>query len=148
MNEINVFFQVLTGCVSSLIIWWFINFICSPRLRIAKGIENKNDRFVEIQNKSLFNAYNVLIRVEYRYNNNPNDAQLASKPRIPTIERGEIVQIELSDLEEFSVNEFFNNAKGKDSTVILISYESKFGVRKMAKRTFILKESQPNIRRV
>lgn len=148
MSEINVFFQVLTGCVSSLIIWWFINFICSPRLRIAKSIEHKNDKFVEIKNRSLFNAYNVLIRVEYRNNNNPNDAQLASKPRIPTIERGEIVQIELSDIDEFSVNVFFNNAKDKDSTVILISYESKFGVRKMAKRTFYLNETQSNVRRI
>lgn len=148
MYNMEVFVQVLTGCVSSLLIWWVINFICSPRLIIAKSVENKSDRFIEVKNNSLFNAYNALVRVEYRNNNNLNDAQLASKPRIPTIERREVIQIELSDLVGFSVNDFFNKSKEKDSIVILISYESKFGVRKMAKRTIFLKEIQSNIRRV
>lgn len=147
MCNMEVFFQVLTGCISSLLIWWIINFICSPRLKIGRRVENKSDRFIEIKNKSLFNAYNVLIRVEYRKKNNPNNAQLGSKPRIPTIEREEIIQVELSDLGEFSVNEFFNNAKDRDSLVILISYESKFGVRKMAKRTIFIKDIQ-SVRRV
>jgi len=148
MCNMEVFLQVLTGCVSSLLIWWVINFICSPRLKIAKSVENKSDRYIEVKNKSLFNAYNALVRVEYRNNNNLNDAQLASKPRIPTIERREVVQIELSDIDGFSVNAFFSKSKEKDSVVILISYESKFGVRKMAKRTIFLKDIQSNIRRV
>lgn len=147
MCSMEVFFQVLTGCISSLLIWWVINFICSPRLKIGRSVEYKIDRFVEIKNKSLFNAYNVLIRVEYRNNNNPNNAHLGSKPRIPTIEREEIIQVELSDLGEFSVNEFFCYAKDRDSLVILISYESKFGVRKMAKRTIFIKDI-PAVRRI
>lgn len=146
MINLDVFIQVLSGCVSSLLIWWVINFIFSPRLKIEKEIDF--NRFVEMSNKSLFNAYNVLIRVEYRNKNNPNNAHLGSKPRIPTIERGDIIQIELSDLDGFSVNDFFNKAGEKDSVVLLVSYESKFGVRKMAKRVIFIKKTHPKTKRV
>lgn len=146
----DVIIEVIIGCLSSLILWWIINFICSPQLKVEKKIEvnTANDRFVEIKNKSLFNAYNVLIRVEYRNNNNPNDAHVGTKPGIPTIEKGEIFQIELADLDGFSINEFFCKSKEQDSLVIVASYESKFGVRKVAKKTIFVKRVNQNTRRV
>lgn len=35
----NTVFQIIIGCVSSLIVWWLINIVLSPRLKIERDVQ-------------------------------------------------------------------------------------------------------------
>lgn len=139
LNDCTVF-QIGLGCLSSLIVWWLINIVLSPRLKIENEIQypKKSKKYVRVKNWTCFNAYDVCFTIEYSRKGNKLDSYISTGTIIPSIERGETYFLELkskSDDEHKCVETFFTDQNEKNTLVITAVYQSKIGIKKRKTRT-------------
>lgn len=137
----NTVYEIAIGCMSSLIVWWVINIVLSPLILIDNNIQYRKGekKYVRIKNNSSFDAYNVLFRIEFRIDNNPDNSVKSTMTPIPSIKKGEVAWLELQskDKEDFVTN-FFAIPNEKNRIVIDAFYESKFGVKRTSTRKISL----------
>lgn len=127
--------QIFLGCISSLTIWWLINIVLAPRLRIENSIQHgKNgEKFVRITNISkCLDAYNVLFLAEYKLGDNIDNLFKSTGKPTPSLERGETARFELKSEEDIDgINHFYSNSNG--ILIITVLFQSKFGAIKTKK---------------
>ena len=128
-------FEFFIGCSSSLIVWWLINIGLSPRLKIEKDIQypKKSKTCIRIKNWTCFDAYDVRITTEYRYNGNKLDSYIRTGATIPSIERGETYLLELASKNDY-VKKFFSEPNEKSRLIVTAVFQSKFGVKRRKTR--------------
>lgn len=131
----NNILQIFLGCISSLTIWWLINIVLAPRLKIDNSIQHgkRGEKFVRITNISkCLDAYNILFLAEYKIDDNiDNHFKSTGKPT-PSLGCGETARFELKADEDIDgINNFYSNPKG--ILVITVLFQSKFGALKTKK---------------
>lgn len=139
-------FQIIIGCLSSLIVWWLLNMVLSPRLKIRRNIvinKKHHKRSVEIINWTCFNAYDVSFIAEYRILNEDNSCDsnvFTSTGGInPYIKRWKKYTLELTTENKSDyVESFFANNDNKRVIVITAVYHSKIGIKKRKTRIITL----------
>lgn len=140
--DTNTAFEIFVGCVSSLIVWWLINIVLSPRLKIEKDLQYPNKKkCIRIKNWTCFDAYNVRIKTEYRINGNKLDSYISTGEIIPSIERRETYLFELA-LKNDYVKSFFSGPNENSRLIITIVFQSKFGVKTRKTRTILFNKER------
>ena len=141
LNDCTVF-QIGVGCLSSLIVWWLINIVLSPRLKIERDIQypKKNKKYIRVKNWTLFDAYEVRFRTEYRIKGNKLNTY-TSTTLVPSIERKETYLLELAS-ENKHVKTFFSEQDEKSRLIVTAVFQSKFGVRRRKTQTIRLNKEK------
>lgn len=138
----NTVFQIIIGCVSSLIVWWLINIVLSPRLKIERDVQypKENKKYIRVKNWTCFDAYEVRFRTEYRIKGNKLNSY-TSTTLIPSIERRETYLLELASDNEY-VKTFFSEQDEKSRLIVTAVFQSKFGVKRRKTQTIRLNKEK------
>lgn len=141
LNDCTVF-QIGVGCLSSLIVWWLINIVLSPRLKIETDLQypKEEKKCVRVKNWTCFDAYEVRFRTEYRIKGNKLNTY-TSTTIVPSIERGETYMLELATGNDY-VKSFFSEQNEKNKLIVKVVFQSKFGVKK--RKTRVIRTNKEN----
>lgn len=143
---------VLSGIISSLIVWVLLNIFTIPRVQIDNEIQyGKRRNYLRIYNKSWINIFEVVCYVEYLYSDGSSFFRMDNP--VPTIRKrtGKYI-INLGrnintteNPKNFSKTDYFFNQK-EGTIVVTITYQNRFGVKRalQPKNIEYIKESQEN----
>lgn len=126
---------IISGCISSIVVWWILNIALTPSLEIDDNIQYKRrKRYIRVKNKSWFNIYDVICRVEF-WQGSKNDSYSRTDSPLPFLEhQNGVYAIPLSG--DIYTNRFFENIDEKSKMVVTITYQNKFGVKKTINKQF------------
>lgn len=121
--------EIVSGCISSILVWWILNIILTPSLEIDDNIQYKRDkRYIRVKNRSWFNIYDVVCSVEFCQGSKKDSYKRTDSP-LPFLEHcNGVYAIPLSG-DEYT-NRFFENIDEQSKVNITITYQNKFGVKK------------------
>lgn len=152
-NIINsIIIGVLSGIISSLIVWMLLNVISIPRIQIDDEIQyGKRKNYLRIYNKSWLDVFEVVYSVEYQFSDGsyffrtanpiPNLKRKEGRGTIPLGRNTSTMQSKNNS----KTDAFFLQSKG--TIVVTITYQNRFGVKRTCKPKKIeyIKESIDNI---
>lgn len=121
---------VISGVCSSFIVWIMLNILFVPKISTDDLIQykGKNKEFIRIFNKSNFNVYTVICRIEYLFPN--GHRYYRTDQTMPFLKRKDgWYKVALNGSAE--TNRFFENAKGQ--ILLVITYQNRFGIKSTTK---------------
>ena len=134
---------LISGIISSLLFWLILNVWLIPEIETDKKIQyGKRNKYIRVYNKSLFNVFEVISFIEYKFINGAS--YYRTDKTIPYLikKKGEYVVV-LSGKSQIdknsnntTVEDFFNQKKGE--IVITVTYQNRFGIKKTTKPISIL----------
>lgn len=117
---------VISGVFSSFIVWVMLNILFVPKISTDDLIQykGKNKEFIRIFNKSIFNVYTVVCRIEYLFPN--GHRYYRTDQTMPFLKRKDgWYKVALNGSSE--TNRFFENPKGQ--ILLVITYQNRFGIK-------------------
>lgn len=125
--------EIVSGLLTGIILWLLFNVLLTPTIEIGDEIVfNGKKRYIKVWNKSRFDIYEVVYRVEYWYGEAEKVYKRTNNP-IPYLEKnGGMLAIPLGG-DNYS-NQFFENINDNSHIIIFIFFQNKYGVKKMARK--------------
>ena len=132
-NNLILMMEIVSGLLTGIILWLLFNVLLTPTIEIGDEIVfNGKKRYIKVWNKSRFDIYEVVYRVEYWYGEAEKVYKRTNNP-IPYLEKnGGMLAIPLGG-DNYS-NQFFENINDNSHIIIFIFFQNKYGVKKMARK--------------
>lgn len=125
----SLFIGIVSGILSSLIFWFIFNVVFFPSVTSDDQIQSKKEKeYIRVYNKSCFNVYGVVCRIEYVFAS--GHKFFRTDQTIPYLHKKDgWYRVILNGSQE--TNSFFE--KGEGQVIIVITYQNRFGMKTSTK---------------